>query len=807
MTGLQPPQPERIVILAPLGRDATVAQSILAEAGIDGEICLDLRRLTQAIAAGAGAALVTEEAIRHGDLQALAAWIDGQPPWSDFPFVLLTVRGGGTERNPAAQRLAGLLGNVTFLERPFHPMTLISTVATALRGRRRQYEARARLEEVREGEERLRLALQAGRLGSWELDLDTMTLTSSERCKANFGMAAQATLSYAEMLEMVHPADRAHIRQAMDHALSTGAAHVVEARVVWPDGTTHWVEISARVVLGRDGRGHRMVGVSLDITDRKLADAERDRLNQLLEQRVAERTTDVERLSLERQRLASMVEVSPDFIGVTALDGSLLYLNRAGRRMVGLTDTASVTDTTIHDYLLPQDRARFDAEIMPVAARKGRWAGEFQFRHRVDDYAIVVHLDFFLIRDPVSGEPVNFATVTRDLREAKRVEEQLRQSQKMEAIGQLTGGVAHDFNNLLMAVVGNLDLLRRHMPESPKLLRFIDGAMQGAQRGAALTQRLLAFARRQDLQPQSVNVVELVQGMKDLLTRSIGPMIELRLEAAQEIPPAQVDPNQLELALLNLAVNARDAMPGGGTLTLSLDKSEHGRSPDERMAPGTYVVLRVSDTGAGMDDATLSRATEPFFSTKGIGKGTGLGLAMVHGLAVQSNGAFHLRSKVGKGTTAEIWLPVSTIPVHQTEPQPEATAETGPATILVVDDDALIAMSTTAMLEDLGHAAVEASSGEKALKILSSGMQVDLVLTDYAMPGMTGADLALLIRKSHPRLPVLLATGYADLPDGLSIDVPRLTKPFTQRQLAAQVAKLLHRRRENEPATGGGTTP
>ena len=807
MTGLQPPQPERIVILAPLGRDATVAQSILAEAGIDGEICLDLRRLTQAIAAGAGAALLTEEAIRHGDLQALAAWIDGQPPWSDFPFVLLTVRGGGTERNPAAQRLAGLLGNVTFLERPFHPMTLISTVATALRGRRRQYEARARLEEVREGEERLRLALQAGRLGSWELDLDTMTLTSSERCKANFGMAAQATLSYAEMLEMVHPADRAHIRQAMDHALSTGAAHVVEARVVWPDGTTHWVEISARVVLGRDGRGHRMVGVSLDITDRKLADAERDRLNQLLEQRVAERTTDVERLSLERQRLASMVEVSPDFIGVTALDGSLLYLNRAGRRMVGLTDTASVTDTTIHDYLLPQDRARFDAEIMPVAARKGRWAGEFQFRHRVDDYAIVVHLDFFLIRDPVSGEPVNFATVTRDLREAKRVEEQLRQSQKMEAIGQLTGGVAHDFNNLLMAVVGNLDLLRRHMPESPKLLRFIDGAMQGAQRGAALTQRLLAFARRQDLQPQSVNVVELVQGMKDLLTRSIGPMIELRLEAAQEIPPAQVDPNQLELALLNLAVNARDAMPGGGTLTLSLDKSEHGRSPDERMAPGTYVVLRVSDTGAGMDDATLSRATEPFFSTKGIGKGTGLGLAMVHGLAVQSNGAFHLRSKVGKGTTAEIWLPVSTIPVHQTEPQPEATAETGPATILVVDDDALIAMSTTAMLEDLGHAAVEASSGEKALKILSSGMQVDLVLTDYAMPGMTGADLALLIRKSHPRLPVLLATGYADLPDGLSIDVPRLTKPFTQRQLAAQVAKLLHRRRENEPATGDGTTP
>jgi nitrogen-specific signal transduction histidine kinase len=408
----------------------------------------------------------------------------------------------------------------------------------------------------------------------------------------------------------------------------------------------------------------------------------------------------------------------------------------------------------------------------------------------------------------VTGQPVNFATVTRDLREAKRVEEQLRQSQKMEAIGQLTGGVAHDFNNLLMAVVGNLDLLRRHMPETPKLLRFIDGAMQGAQRGAALTQRLLAFARRQDLQPQSVDVVELVEGMRDLLTRSIGPMIDLRLEAAPAMPPAQVDPNQLELALLNLAVNARDAMPNGGTLTISLDKSDRNGFLDGQMVPGTYVVVRVSDTGSGMDDATLSRAMEPFFSTKGIGKGTGLGLAMVHGLAVQSHGTLQLRSEAGEGTTAEIWLPASSVPVRQAEPQKAAAvAEVGPATILVVDDDALIAMSTTAMLEDLGHVALEVSSGEKALKILSSGAQVDLVLTDYAMPGMTGADLARRIRKNHPGLPVLLATGYADLPDGPGIDLPRLGKPYTQRQLAVNIAKLLHRTAEDERGTGGDAGP
>ena len=546
-----------------------------------------------------------------------------------------------------------------------------------------------------------------------------MALTASERCKANFGRPAQAVLSYADLVESVHPADRSRMQAAMADSVSTGRDYVIEYRVVWPDGTIHWVEIRARVVFGSNGQAHRMVGVSSDITDRKAAEAERDRLNEVLEQRVAERTTDVERLSLERQRLASTVEASSDFIGVAALDGSMLYINQAGRHMVGLAEMDGFGTPASTTICLPDDVSRFDAEIIPAAMREGRWAGEFQLRHLGTGDAITVHLDFFLIRDPATGEPVNFATVTRDLREAKRVEEQLRQSQKMEAIGQLTGGVAHDFNNLLMAVVGNLDLLRRHVPENPKLLRFIDGAMQGAQRGAALTQRLLAFARRQDLQPQSVDVVELVQGMRNLLTRSIGPMVELRLKAAATIPPAQVDPNQLELALLNLAVNGRDAMPEGGTLTISIEQSDHCPVSHGQVMRGNYLVLRVSDTGTGMDEATLSRAMEPFFSTKGIGKGTGLGLAMVHGLAVQSNGTLHLRSKPGVGTTAEVWLPAATIPVQQVEPQPATMVEAAPATILIVDDDALIAMSTGAMLEDLGHAAIEVSSGEKALKILS----------------------------------------------------------------------------------------
>jgi len=375
--------------------------------------------------------------------------------------------------------------------------------------------------------------------------------------------------------------------------------------------------------------------------------------------------------------------------------------------------------------------------------------------------------------------------------ERERTEAQLRQMQKLESIGQLTGGVAHDFNNLLTAVIGNLELLRKRVPSSPSSDRLIDGAMQGAQRGAALTQRLLAFARHQALDARPVDLADLVRGMDDLLRRSLGPSVTMIQDFPAGIPPAHVDANQVELALLNLAVNSRDAMPDGGTLTLALDLAETDTTRD--LAAGRYVRLTVSDTGSGMDDETLRKAIEPFFSTKEVGKGTGLGLSMIHGLAQQLKGTLRLFSTPGRGTRAELWLPMAHDATEAAVPEAAAQTPDGKrhATLLFVDDDFLISLSTTSLLEDLGYTVVTASSGSEALDVLRSGRPVDMMITDYAMPGMTGLQLAEEARALRPGLPILLATGYADLPVRAQFDLPRLHKPYQQAQLAEQIQDLL----------------
>jgi signal transduction histidine kinase len=378
----------------------------------------------------------------------------------------------------------------------------------------------------------------------------------------------------------------------------------------------------------------------------------------------------------------------------------------------------------------------------------------------------------------------------------ERAQAALLQAQKIETMGQLVGGVAHDFNNLLMAIIGNLDLLAKRIGNDPRMTRFLEGALEGARRGATLTQRLLAFARRQELQSRPTDVIALLEDMRGLIGRSVGPMIEVKIIAAGAVPAVNIDPNQLEMAFLNLAVNARDAMPLGGLLTVTLDHQIVTASGDLNLAPGAYVRLSVQDTGEGMDSTTLARAVEPFFSTKGIGKGTGLGLSMVHGLADQSRGTFRLKSQLGVGTTAELWLPVADRAV-ETFVQPEAAkaGTVAQATILLVDDDALIAASTVALLEDLGHHVVEAHSGKEALAILREGLNPDLVITDHAMPGMTGSDLAVRLRLHDPKLPILLATGYAELQGQLPIELPRLAKPYTQEQLSLEIARLLPERR------------
>lgn len=538
---------ERALLIAPRGRDAAVAERILQEAGIEALACRGILHLTTELDKGSGFVLATEEALADADASPLADWLSKQEEWSDMPFILLTQRGGGLERNPSAKRYLNLLGNVIFLERPFHPTTLVSLAQSALRGRRRQYDARTRLQEL--------------------------------------------------------------------------------------------------------------------------------------------------------QRLAGSLE----------------------------------------------DR-------------------------------------------------VEKATAERELAFA-----QLHEAQKLETLGQLTGGVAHDFNNLLTPITMVLDrLLRRGGEIDERNYRLIESALESAGRAKTLVQRLLGFARRQALQTRPVDLADLLEGMRDLIASSLGPTIELRMEWAPALPCALADPNQLELALLNLCVNARDAMPAGGVLRIEVSLDD-GASRDRLGAQsGRFLVLAVEDDGAGMDEDTLRHAVEPFYSTKEIGKGTGLGLSMVHGLASQLGGGFHLTSTPGKGTRAELLLPVAEEGEATTrQPRIEQVEHTiPPLSILLVDDEHLVRNATAEMLRDLGHSVHEESNAQAALGRLG-GMPIDAVITDYKMPQMDGAEFAARIREQRPDMPVLLITGYAGTEEP-PYPLPRVDKPFRRSDLARALEQLF----ENEAQPG-----
>lgn len=533
---------ERGLVLAPQGRDAFVALGLLAEAGIVGDVAGDLPDFVEQLRLGAGFAVVTEEALTGSDLNGLSSWLDEQPEWSDFPFVLLTQRGGGLERNPEAGRLLDLLGNVTFLERPFHPTSFVSLAQSALRGRRRQYEARARLEELNQ-------------------------------------LAAD------------------------------------------------------------------------------------------LEQRVEERTA---------EREAAMA--------------------------------------------------------------------------------------------------------------------QLHEAQKLETLGQLTGGVAHDFNNLLTPITGALDLLqKKYASTDEKSARLLSNALQAADRAKTLLQRLLGFARRQSLQTKPVNIASLLMGMRDLISSSVGPTIEVKLRHEPDLPAALIDPNQLELAILNLAVNARDAMPEGGPLTILAEEIAIGPRSSPKLTPGLYVRLSVIDAGCGMEPEVAERAIEPFYSTKEFGRGTGLGLSMVHGLTAQLGGGFALASAPGEGTRIDLYLPVAGDAAPAERPRSAQTTDrVRPLSILLIDDEELVRTATAEMIRDLGHAVVEAAGGAEGLALLDEGLAVDVVVTDYMMPGMDGGSIERRMARSHPDIPVLLITGYTGPAEDVA-HIPRLAKPFGQADIAAALASLFER--------------
>ena len=521
---------------------------------------------------------------------------------------------------------------------------------------------------------------------------------------------------------------------------------------------------------------------------------------------VAETTAQViaeQEASAERKVLADIVEGTDAFVQVCDLNYRWLAINKAATdefaRIFGVRPKVG---QSMLDLLEDQPRHRDEVKAVWSRALAGEQFTEVSELGAPDRDRRVYEMKFNILRDR-NGLQIGAYQFVYDVTERlndqaslAEAQDQLRQAQKMETIGQLTGGVAHDFNNLLTPIVGALDMLRRREYSDERTQRLTIGALQAAERARVLVQRLLAFSRRQHLQPRAVDIRLLIESLADLLSRSLGPRLELVLDIDRNLPSAYVDPNQLELALLNLAVNSRDAMAGEGTLTISARLKTAAKGL--KLKSGSYICLAVRDTGIGMDEHTLRRAIEPFFTTKGMGRGTGLGLSSVQGLAEQSGGDFQLESQPGKGTTATIWLPaseeVAVAPSISLEPEILGAKAENKA-ILLVDDEELVRVGAADMLAEAGYTVTEASSGYRALRLLEDGLEFDALVTDFAMPGMTGVELAQEALALRPNLQVLLITGYDTGTEHPTVGLPRLAKPFRQADLVEAVADLLRDRK------------
>ena len=559
------------------------------------------------------------------------------------------------------------------------------------------------------------------------------------------------------------------------------------------DGGRFWASVVIDPIRDNSGKLIGFAKVTRDLTERRAAE---------------------EALKASEERFRLLVESVTDY-AIYMLDpvGTITSWNAGAERFKGYT-TDEILGKNFSRFYSEEDRmAGVPSRALDTATREGRFEAE-GWRIRKDGSRFWANVVIDAIRSPM-GELIGFAKITRDLTERRESQlaleearEAIFQSQKMDAIGKLTGGVAHDFNNLLAVIMGSLDLARQRLQTGADISRYIDNAMTAADRGATLTQRMLAFARRQELKLGSVDCVALVRNMAGLLKSTLGSTVTIETRFPLALNAAHADPAQLELALLNLAVNARDAMPNGGQIIIEGSEAHLLAEQRPDLPTGHYVRLSVIDEGEGMDENTLSRAREPFFTTKGVGKGTGLGLSMVHGFAQQCGGSLILSSQPGQGTTVSLWLPVAAGLTDVTEEQPPtsiiAAASDQPLVILAVDDDDLVLTNTAGMLEELGHTVFQAGSGADALRMLAQG-QVDLVITDHAMPNMTGAQLADALDESHPGLPVIIITGYAELPPHATKRL-RLDKPFRQADLARMV-NLAHHDLGTERALPFGGRP
>jgi len=657
---------------------------------------------------------------------------------------------------------------------------------------------------LRATEERFRVAQAAGGIGWFEWDLETDEWEWTSHVAVLFGFDPQTPRpQLADWQPAIFMDDVPKLRSAVEVAGGSGR-YYVEFRVTHPDDSVHWLAGKGEVTLDETGSARRVAGVYYEISERKALEARLLALNEGLEARVVDRArqlaTTTARLEESERWFQLLIDAVTDY-AIFMLDaaGHVVSWNPGAQRIKGYSSEEIIGQHFSRFYTEDDRRLDIPGTALATAVRTGKYEAEGS-RVRKDGSTFVANVVINAIRNP-SGTLLGFSKITRDITEKKAFEDQLRQAQKMEAIGHLTGGVAHDFNNLLTVIMGNLEHLDRILPPTQPSQRIIAAALRGASRAAILTHRLLAFSRRQPLSPQVLSVNKLVAGMSDLMHRTLGEAIFIETVLAGGLWSTLADSNQLENALINLAINARDAMPDGGKLTIETANTHlddaYARMHDE-VQSGQYVGIFVTDTGIGMSTETAAQAFDPFFTTKEIGQGTGLGLSQVYGFIKQSGGHASIYSEVGEGTTIKIYLPRYrgaedvTDDIKETRRVPQGRSEL----VLVVEDDPDVRDYTVEMVGDLGYSVLSAPDGASALRLLDSNRGVSLLFTDVGLPGgMNGRQLAEQAQRRRPRLKVLYTTGYARnaiVHQGrLDPGVEVIFKPFTYSDLATRIRRVL----------------
>ncbi|MDO8801542.1 PAS domain-containing sensor histidine kinase [Phenylobacterium sp.] len=669
---------------------------------------------------------------------------------------------------------------------------LRETLLRLAEARRAQDDTQAALDR---SERRLRLAQDAGSVGLWDWDVVTGDGVWSPTLYRNLGLDPVRDANVRSLLDMVHPDDREKVRQVNIIAVKEGRMDPIEYRVIWPDGSVHWLLSRGEMLRDDDGRIVRAVGVNIDVTERRMA---------------------FEQVRESEARFRALADSAPVLLWVSKTDGQREFVNQAYVAFLGAT-----YDEALHFDWRKRLHADDVARIMTeqVAGEASRQLFTLEARYSTTDGAWRWIRSFSQPRYGPEGDFIGFIGIAFDVTDAKQAqadlkhindlladtvqaalaerdeaEAALRHAQKLEAVGQLTGGVAHDFNNLLTVIIGALDLIQRHPADAERRERMIEAALGAARRGERLTGQLLAFSRRQALTPEAIVIDELLADAEPLLRRAVGEAVSLTVAPAAPGAVAMIDTTQFEAAVMNLVVNARDAVASGGSIRLETGVCELAEGEVAEIPAGPYVRVVVHDTGVGMDEATVARVFDPFFTTKEIGKGTGLGLSQVYGFARQSGGGVSIDSAPGKGASVRLYLPRSAVTPTAAEPEAAAVAR-GPALrILLVEDDTEVGDLVAMMLEDLNHQVFRADGAQAFARFMETGQPFDLLITDLIMPGAkTGVDLAHEAVKARPGLPVILSSGYTGeaLASADGAPWPLLRKPYAADDLAQAILDVM----------------